>query len=128
VTVRLAGSSVSCIFRAAPEEVGALVVDSGIIAAVLSTTGSGAAVIVLLIITGILATRQEVRRIEKEADDWQAAYEAERAARETERKAGDELRAANIVQTERADAAVETAKLARELLEDLRRRSTDAPV
>jgi hypothetical protein len=104
------------------------VIDSSIITAILSTTGSGAAVIVILILTGILSTRQEVQRIEKEADDWRAAYEAERAARETERKAGDELRATVIVQTERADAAVETAKLARELLEDLRRRVTDAPV
>lgn len=101
-------------------------VDSGILAAILSTSGGGAALIVILIITGVLATRQEVGRVEKEADDWRAAYQAERAVRETERKAGDELRAAGIVQTERADAAVETAKLARALLEDLQRR-TNAP-
>jgi hypothetical protein len=101
-------------------------VDSGTIAAILASAGSGTAVIVILILTGIMATRQEVTRLEKEAADWKAAYEAERAARETERKAGDELRAANIVQAERADAAVETAKLTRELLEDLRRR-TNAP-
>jgi hypothetical protein len=103
-----------------------MAIDSGILTAILSSAGAGTAIIVILILTGILATRQEVQRIEKEADDWRAAYEAERAARETERKAGDELRAANIAQTQRADAAVETAKLARELLEDLRRR-TSAP-
>jgi ABC-type hemin transport system ATPase subunit len=102
------------------------VIDSGIITAILSSAGAGTAIIVVLILTGVLATRQEVTRTEKEADDWKAAYEAERAARETERKAGDELRAAVIAQTERADAAVETAKLAREVLEDLRRR-TNAP-
>jgi hypothetical protein len=101
-------------------------IDSSIITAILGTSGSGAALIVVLIITGILSTWREVRRIEKDADDWKAAYEAERAARETERKAGDELRAANVAQTQRADAAVETAKLARELLENLRRR-TNAP-
>jgi hypothetical protein len=101
-------------------------IDPGIITAILSTSGSGAALIVVLILTGILATRQEVQRVEKEAEDWQKAYAAEREARETERKAGDELRAANIAQTERADAAVETAKLARALLEDLQRR-TSAP-
>lgn len=101
-------------------------VDSGIITAVLSTAGSGTAVIVVLIILGILRTAQEMKRTEKDRDDWKAAYEAERAARETERKAGDESRAAAIIQAERADAAVETAKLARELLEDLRRR-TNAP-
>ncbi len=101
-------------------------VDPGIITAVLSTAGSGTAVIVVLIITGILHTGQETARLEKDAGDWKSAWEGERAARETERKANDELRAANIVQAERADAAVETAKLARELLEDLRRR-TNAP-
>lgn len=101
-------------------------VDSGIITAVLSSAGAGTAIIVILILSGILATRQEVARIEKDRDDWKTAYEAERVARETERKTGDQMRATNIVQTERADAAVETAKLARELLEDLRRR-TNAP-
>jgi hypothetical protein len=101
-------------------------VDSGILTAVLSTAGSGTALIVTLILTGILRTAQEMKRAEKDAGDWKAAYEAERAARETERKANDELRATVIVQTDRADAAVETAKLARELLEDLRRR-TNAP-
>lgn len=101
-------------------------VDAGIITALLSATGGSAGIIVVLIITGVLSTRQEVKRVEKDARDWQKAYEAERAARETERKAGDEMRAANIVQTERADAAVETAKLARALLEDLQRR-TNAP-
>lgn len=101
-----------------------MAVDSGILTAVLSSAGAGTALMVILIISGILATRQEVTRIEKEADDWKTAYEAERGARETERKAGDELRAAVIAQTERADAAVETAKLAREVLEDLRRRTT----
>src|SRR5437016_5209037 len=98
-------------------------VDSGIITAVISSAGAGTALIVVLILTGILRTGQEMKLLGKEADDWKAAYEAERAARETERKANDELRAANIVQAERADAAVETAKLARELLEDLRRRT-----
>jgi hypothetical protein len=100
--------------------------DSGILTAILSTSGSGAAVIVILILTGILHTRAFVERLEHEAADWKTAWEAERNARETERKANDELRAAALVQSQRADAAVETAKLARELLEDLRRR-TDAP-
>lgn len=101
-------------------------IDSGIITAILSSAGTGTAIIVVLILTGILVTRQAMQRVEKDADDWKTAYEKERAARETERKAGDELRAANIVQTQRADAAVETAKLARELLEDLRRRTHEA--
>jgi hypothetical protein len=60
--------------------------------------------------------------LQKDADDWKAAYEAERKARETERAAGDESRRALVLQTQRADAAVETANLTRELLEDFRRR------
>lgn len=92
---------------------------------VLSSAGV-AGVFCVMFITGLVPTRGEVRRTEKEAGDWKAAYEAERTARETERRANDELRATVIVQTQRADAAVETAKLARELLEDLRRR-TSAP-
>lgn len=100
--------------------------DTSLINQIIASAGAGTALILILILSGILATRQEVARIEKEADDWKTAYEAERAARETERKTGDQMRATSIVQTERADAAVETAKLARELLEDLRRR-TNAP-
>jgi hypothetical protein len=102
------------------------VVDSGIITAILSSAGAGTAIIVILILTGILHTRAFVERLERDADDWKTAWDGERNARETERKANDELRAAALVQSQRADAAVETARLARELLEDFRRR-TNAP-
>lgn len=101
-------------------------VDPDILRAVFTSAGAGTALIVVLILTGLLCTRQEAKRTEKEADNWKAAYEAERIARETERKANDELRAAALVQAQRADAAVETAKLATALLNDLRKR-TDAP-
>ena len=105
-----------------------MVVDSSILGTVLASAGSGTAIIVVLILSGILRTGQEVKRIEKDADNWKAAYKGERDARETERKANDELRAAAMVQAQRADAAVETAKLATALLEDLRRkRIIDAP-
>jgi hypothetical protein len=93
---------------------------------ILSSAGV-AGVFCVLFIIGMLPTRGEVSRLEKNADDWKAAFERMDAARETERKANDELRAANIVQAQRADAAVETAKLARELLEDFRRRASNAP-
>lgn len=102
-------------------------VDPSIVSGVLASAGAGTAIIVILILAGLLQTKSFVERVEREADDWKAAYEAERAARETERKANDELRAAVLTQTQRADAAVETAKLARELLEDLRRRVSNAP-
>lgn len=100
-----------------------MAVDSGIIAAILSTSTSGAGIIVVLLITGILSTRPLVDRITREAADWKAAFTAEKNARETERAANDELRAAALVQAQRADAAVETAKLATALLEELRKRT-----
>ena len=89
---------------------------------ILSSAGV-AGVFCIFYVIGLVPTRGEVRLAEKQADNWKAAYEAERAARETERKTNDEMRATVIVQTERADAAVETAKMARELLEDFRRRA-----
>ena len=89
---------------------------------ILSSAGV-AGVFCICYITGLIPTRSEVRRADQNAGDWKAAYEAERTARETERKTNDEMRATVIVQTERADAAVETAKMARELLEDFRRRA-----
>jgi len=104
-----------------------MAVDSGTLAAILSTSTGSAGVIVVLLITGMLSTRQLVDRITRDADDWKSAFEAEKNARETERAANDELRAAALVQSQRADAAVETAKLATALLEDLRKR-TNGPM
>lgn len=101
-------------------------VDSGILATILASAGSGTAIIVVLILTGMLYTKPLVDRLERDSGDWKAAYEAEKNARETERSANDQLRAAALVQSQRADAAVETAKLATALLDDLRKR-TDAP-
>jgi len=86
------------------------VIDSGIISAVIASAGSGTAIIVILLLTGLLATRGYTQRIEKEA------------ARATDHAGAEELRRAVVVQTQRADAAVEVAKLTKELLEDLRRR------
>jgi hypothetical protein len=100
-------------------------VPDGALLSILSSAGV-AGVFCVFYVTGLVPTRGEVRLAEKDAGNWKAAYEAERTARETERRANDELRAANIVQAQRADAAVETAKLARELLEDLRRRTHEA--
>lgn len=83
--------------------------------AILQSAGAGTAVMVLLILFGILSPRTFVQRLEREADGWQAAYE-------TERSAHDETRRTLGIQTQRADAAVEAAKLTGELLNDLRRR------
>jgi hypothetical protein len=104
-----------------------MVVDSGILNAVLASAGSGTALIVILLLTGLLATKSLTERLERDAADWKSAFEAERNARETERNANDELRATALVQAQRADAAVETARLAQALLEDLRKRQ-NAPI
>lgn len=101
-------------------------VDSAVIDAILKSGGVGTAIILVLILTNILYTRFSMQRVEAEVSNWKAAFEAERNARETERAANNELRATVIVQTQRADAAVETAKLAGELLEELRRRTSAA--
>lgn len=87
-------------------------VDSSLLGAILSSAGAGTALICVLLLTGILATRVYVQRLEKEADSWRAAYEAERAARATDHDATEELRRAVVAQTQRADAAVEVMSLA----------------
>jgi hypothetical protein len=102
-------------------------VDSGILTAILSSAGAGTAIICILLLTGLLVTKSYLERVEREAENWKTAYEAEKQARETERHANDELRAAALAQSQRADAAVETARLAQALLEDLRKRQQNAP-
>jgi hypothetical protein len=99
-----------------------VIVDSGIASSILTSAGAGTALIVILLLTGLLATGQAMKRMERESDGWKGAYEAERAARVADHAAAEELRKAVVVQTQRADAAVEVAKLTKELLEGLRRR------
>jgi hypothetical protein len=103
-----------------------MIVDSSIASAVLTSAGAGTALIVILLLTGLLATGQAMKRIERESDGWKGAYEAERSARVADHAAAEELRKAVVAQTQRADAAVEVAKLTKELLEDLRKRRDEA--
>jgi hypothetical protein len=93
-------------------------VDSSLLSAILGSAGAGTALIVIMILTGVLNTGRYVDRVEKDAEYWKAAFTAERELSGAKEKA---VTAA----IERADAAVEVAKLTKELLEDLRRR-TDA--
>src|SRR6266849_3760661 len=92
--------------------------DSSLLAQVVSSAGAGTALIVVLILTGILNTSRYTGRVEAEARHWKEAFEAERQLS----TAKDAAVTAAVI---RADAAVEVAKLTRELLQDLRR-STDA--
>lgn len=94
-------------------------VDSGFLAAIISSAGAGTAIICVLLITGILSTRSYTSRVEKDAADWKAAYD-------DERKAHQATRDALVLGNERTEAAVEAAKLTRMLLEEARRGSGGA--
>lgn len=89
-------------------------VDSGTIATILSSAGAGTALIVVLLLTGTLSARNYTQRVERDAADWKTAYD-------DERKAHQETRDALVLASERTEAAVETAKLTRMLLEEARR-------
>ena len=90
--------------------------DSSVLTQVVSSAGAGTALIVVLILTGILNTSRYTDRVEAEGKRWKEAYDAER-------QLGAAKDAALAAAVTRADAAVEVASLAKELLEDLRRRS-----
>lgn len=92
-------------------------VDSSILTTVLGSAGAGTALIVVLLLTGILSTRNYTERVAKEADDWKAAYD-------DEHKAHQATRDALVLANERTEAAVETAKLTRMLLEEAKRGSS----
>jgi hypothetical protein len=94
--------------------------DSSILAQVLASAGSGTALIVVLILTGILNTSRYTDRVEAEGKRWKEAYEAER-------QLGTAKDAALAAAVTRADAAVEVASLTKELLQDLRRRTDAIP-
>jgi hypothetical protein len=94
--------------------------DSALLTQVVSSAGAGTALIVVLILTGILSTRRYTDRVEAEGRRWKEAFEAER-------QLGTAKDAAVAAAVARADAAVEVAKLARDLFQDLRRRSDAIP-
>jgi hypothetical protein len=95
-------------------------VDSSLISTIIASAGSGTALIVVLILTGILNTSRYTDRVEAEGKRWKEAYDAER-------QLGAAKDAALAAAVTRADAAVEVASLTKELLEDLRRRTDAIP-
>ena len=95
-------------------------VDSGTVSTILASAGSGTALIVVLILTGILNTSRYTDRVEAEGKRWKEAFDAERQLS----AAKDAALAAAVT---RADAAVEVASLTKELLQDLRRRTDAIP-
>jgi hypothetical protein len=92
--------------------------DSSVLTGILGSAGAGTALIVVMILTGILHTKQYTDRVEKEAAYW-------RGVAETERKVSDAAQAAAAAAVQRADAAVEVAALTKDLLTDLRRRTSE---
>lgn len=97
------------------QAVASAAIDSSIIAQILQSAGAGTAIMLILLLLGIVQPKSYVQRVEKEADQWHAAYEAQLAANSEKDKALASERS-------RADAAVETAKIATEVLEGLRGR------
>ena len=95
-------------------------VDSSLLSGVLASAGAGTALIVIMLLTGILNTKRYTDRVEQDAAYWKAAFEAEQ-------KVSAAARAAADAAARRADAAVEVAALTKELLEDLRRRTSASP-
>lgn len=95
-------------------------VDSSLISTIIASAGSGTALIVVLILTGILNTSRYTDRVEAEGKRWKQAYDAER-------QLGAAKDAALAAAVSRADAAVEVATLTKELLQDLRRRTDAIP-
>jgi hypothetical protein len=93
--------------------------DSSLLAAITASAGAGTALIVVMLLTGVLSTWRYTARVEKEVDEWKAAFTAERELS----GAKDKAVAAAVL---RADAAVEVAQLTKSLLEDLRRRTDEA--
>jgi hypothetical protein len=95
--------------------------DSAVLTTVLQSAGAGTALIVVLLLLGLLVTGRANDRTEREADGWKAAYDSERAAHE---KTRDMLAVAN----QRAEAAVETARITKELLSYVQQqRGTNGP-
>jgi hypothetical protein len=83
--------------------------DSAVLTAIVQSAGAGTAIIVVLLLLGLLVTGKSAQRTEKEADSWKTAYEAELAAHQ-------KTRDALVVANERAEAAVEAARITKELL------------
>jgi hypothetical protein len=86
------------------------VVDSTIIGAILQNAGVGAAIMVVLILSGIIDPSRTTKRAEEEAERWHKAWEASQAE-------NTELRLTVAAQTSRADTAVEATKRLTEILE-----------
>jgi hypothetical protein len=85
-------------------------VDSTIIGAILQNAGVGAAIMVVLIITGVLDPSRNTKRAEDEAKRWHDAWETSQAENTV-------LRLAAVAQVTRADAAVEAARRLAGILE-----------
>ena len=90
--------------------------DSSLIGAVLQSAGTGTAILVVLFLLGLVVPKSYAARVEKEADQWRAAFEAK--DREL-----TEIRSTLAVQTDRADNAILAAQRSAEVLERLQRRS-----
>jgi hypothetical protein len=79
-------------------------------------TGGPFGIVLVLMVTGFLVTKGAHDDMRADREAWRAAFETERAAHQTTREALTE-------EARRADAAVEAAKLANNLLDRLGHRT-----
>ena len=84
--------------------------DSTLIGAILQNAGVGAAIMVVLIITGVLDPSRNTKRAEDESRGWRAAFEKSQ-------EENTELRLTLAAQTSRADTAVEATRRLTDILE-----------
>ncbi len=83
--------------------------DSALVGAILQNAGVGAAIMVVLILTGVLDPSRNTKRAEEDSQKWHDAWEKS----QTENV---ELRLTVSAQTARADTAVEATKRLTEIL------------
>lgn len=84
--------------------------DSALLTGVLSSAGAGTAIMVILWLCGLLYAKPSYDRVIHEADNWHTAYDAERTAHQATRDA-------LVVANQRAEAAIETARVTKQLLD-----------
>lgn len=85
--------------------------DSSLVGAILQNAGVGAAIMVVLILTGVLDPSRNTKRAEEDAQRWHDAFE-------NCQKESTELRLTVSAQTARADTAVEATRRLTEVLDN----------
>jgi hypothetical protein len=87
--------------------------DAALIGAILQNAGVGAAIMVVLILTGVVDPARNTKRAEEDAQRWHSAWEKSQ-------EENTELRMTVSAQTMRADTAIEATKRLTDILDTRR--------